>query len=297
MAPPAGRHDGRASAAHAKPLVQERTVMSHPYWGLTESPFSSPGNRFFFRTATNEEALARLQFLCEHRRRVGLLVGPPGAGKTRLLAIFARLARQAGRQVASTSALGVGAAELLSEVARAFGVSLPPTASVAAAWRTIDDFLAASRYQNLDSVLLVDDVDECDPAAAQQLARLSQTTSAAGGRLSLVLAGRNRLLGALGSRLLDLVELRIDLELWEAAETKNFLREALVAAGLTKEVFAPAAVARLHELSGGSPRRVMQLAELCLVAGAAIGSSAIDPQTVESVHFELGVTGTATALA
>ncbi len=46
---------------------------------------------------------------------------------------------------------------------------------------------------------------------------------------------------------------------------------------------------RLHELSQGIPRRVRQLAELSLLAGASKQLAAVDGPTVDSVHEELGV--------
>jgi type II secretory pathway predicted ATPase ExeA len=113
----------------------------------------------------------------------------------------------------------------------------------------------------------------------------------------MVLVGRESQLGVLGARLLSLAELRIDLEPWQAADTGGFLQQALAAAGGKNGIFTPAAVARLHQLSGGVPRRVKQLAELCLLAGAGAGAFSIDTAMVESVFRELGVVTPSAALA
>ncbi len=51
-------------------------VMYQQYWGLRESPFR--GNldvALFFATPNHDEALARLHFLVDGRRHLGLVAG------------------------------------------------------------------------------------------------------------------------------------------------------------------------------------------------------------------------------
>ena len=45
----------------------------------------------------------------------------------------------------------------------------------------------------------------------------------------------------------------------------------------------------MHELTGGIPRRVKQLADLALLAGAGRNLVQIEPDTIDSVYHELGV--------
>jgi type II secretory pathway predicted ATPase ExeA len=79
-------------------------------WGLEQSPFRSCLDpRFFYRSPTHEEALSRLHFLVEQRRRVGLLMGPAGSGKSLLLEVFAEQLRQKGLPVAKVNLLGIEA--------------------------------------------------------------------------------------------------------------------------------------------------------------------------------------------
>jgi len=87
----------------------------------------------------------------------------------------------------------------------------------------------------------------------------------------------------------DLADLRIELTAWDVDETEGYLRTSLKQAGCGNEVFEPQAVARLQELSGGIPRRISQLADLALLAGAGQSLQQIDTEVVESVYRELGV--------
>ena len=60
-------------------------------------------------------------------------------------------------------------------------------------------------------------------------------------------------------------------------------------AGRSTPIFSPPALARLHDLSAGIPRRVKQLADLALLAGAGQGLVQIEPDTIDAVYQELGV--------
>jgi type II secretory pathway predicted ATPase ExeA len=66
--------------------------MYRSHWHLRTSPFRSGGaSRYFHRGAAHEEAIARLGFLVDDGRRLGLLLGESGVGKTLVLSVLARL--------------------------------------------------------------------------------------------------------------------------------------------------------------------------------------------------------------
>ncbi|MBI2825433.1 MAG: hypothetical protein HYX69_12170 [Planctomycetia bacterium] len=260
------------------------------YWGLIEPPFRNVVDpRLFYSSATHEEALARLQFLVGGRRRAGLLLGPSGSGKSLVLEVLARQLRSAGHPVARTSLLGLAKEELLLNLAACYGLDPPPRSGACELWRMLADRLAEFRLQNLDSVVLLDDCDEAGSEVLAQVARLTQTDVAREPAVTLVLAVRSGALARLGTRLLELADLRIDLFAWSAADTEQYLVDSLARAGRTRPAFAAEAVELLAALSGGIPRNVVQLADLALLAAAGQELELVDAHTVQSVHDELGV--------
>jgi general secretion pathway protein A len=260
------------------------------HWGLDETPFRTDLDpRFFYQGPTHEEALARLHFLVEQRRRMGLLLGEQGSGKSLLLVVFGREVRQQGLPVAQVNLLGVEPCEFPALLAARLEMDLRRGTSLHVLWRTIDDRLAEYRYQRVRSVVLLDDADQAKPDVLAQVARLAQFQQGPDSPLTLVLAGRPERAGQLGDSLLERVELRIDLGPWDQTDTENFLKASLSRAGGKSPVFAPPAITRLHELSGGIPRRITQLADLALLAGAGRRLREIDAETVQSACQELGV--------
>jgi general secretion pathway protein A len=266
--------------------------MFRKHWNLRESPFRGTLDwRRFFRSPIHEEALARLEFLADERRRLGLLLGPAGCGKTLLLEVFARTLRRRGAQVANVNLLGTDLHEFLWLVAAELGINPDRGADLFQLWRSLLDRLAENRYQQLDTILLLDDADETPTAVLDHVVRLAQTDNVAGGRLTVVVTATTAPSSSavrLSSRLLELADLRIDLDAWEPADTVQYVTTALAQVGGTDLIFSTEALHQLHDLAGGIPRRVAQLANLALLAGAGRELEQIDADTVDSVYHELG---------
>lgn len=263
--------------------------MYQAYWGLSQSPFRGhldPG--YFHQGPAQEEALARLQFLVDESRALGLLLGEAGSGKSMLLEIFAAGLGHVERQWALVNLAALDTHELLWLLCSQLGVEAPSTASPFALWRGLTDHLTANRYQQIATVLLLDDADLARDEAIDQIVRLAQLDASREGRLTIIVAARRERLCQLGTRLLELADLRIDLDVWESDDTAEFVKKSLALAGRTTPLFSEAALARLHELSAGIPRHVKQLADLALLAGAGGNLAQIEPDTIEAVFRELG---------
>jgi general secretion pathway protein A len=266
--------------------------MYRSHWGLRESPYRDGHHaRYFYKSPVQDEALARLHFLIEHHRRVGLLLGESGSGKSLLLEVFGRRLRQRGAQVARIDMLAIDARELLWQTATQWGVALPARDGLFDLWRAVSDRLIENRLQQVDCALLLDNADEAVGDVKTHIARLAQCDVSADSRLTVVLAARPERIQSLGSRLIDLAALRIDLEPWDESDTVGYLTTLLAQAGRTTSAFDVTAMSRLHALSRGIPRRVSQLADLALLAGAGQQLERIDSETVESVYRELAVPG------
>jgi type II secretory pathway predicted ATPase ExeA len=134
--------------------------------------------------------------------------------------------------------------------------------------------------------VLLDDVHEAGPDLSAQLLRLVQL-DAARETLTLVLATRAAQAPRLGEQLLELVDLRIDLEPWGELDTVGYLQLALVEAGCERPLFDDDSLAEIHRLTSGVPRQVNRLAEHALWAGAAGTPEIIDTAAIRAAHAEL----------
>ena len=231
--------------------------------------------------------MARLHFLVDNRRRLGILDGPGGCGKSMLLDVCARQFQQQGRQVVSLNLMGLDASEFLWRVAAGLGVNPRTDGRPLELWRDIDDQLLANRYQRIDNVILCDDAEEAESEVLTLLARLAQFDLSDESRLTVVLATASDRCHLLGRRLLELCDLRIELEPWTQEEVIDFVRSTLTAAACSPDLFTREALSRLFELTDGIPRRVQQLAQLALIAADGQDLEQIDELTLNAVQQEL----------
>jgi len=228
------------------------------------------------------EALARLEFLGSTPGSFGLLLGPAGSGKSAVLSAHAEGLSRGGAAVALFCGIGSEEAQLFHALASNLRIDVTDVASHA--FCRVSDRLEELQLEGLTVCLLIDDLDRAAPSGIGLVERLLALPTAP---LVVVAAARPESVQLIGSRLLEQAALRIDLAPWSETETEDYLRTSLASVGRNQPAFNSQAVERLYELSGGLPRRVNQLADLALLAGAGQGLSRIDADTIDAVHEEL----------
>jgi type II secretory pathway predicted ATPase ExeA len=253
------------------------------YWGLQRTPFSDESARQSLAASpAHNEALARLEFLVESRSRLGLLRGESGSGKSLVLAELARRIDRKGAAAIIVRAAAASADQLRSQLA--VGLNLADSLAPADPWMPLADRLAELQLEGVAAVILVDDLDraaEGGRAAVEQLLALAEAP------LTIVVTARPASAHKIGSRLVEQAALRIDLAPWNEEETTAYLKSSLAKAGRQQPAFDDSAVRRLFELSGGAPRKVNQLAQLALLAGAGQNLLQVGADTIDAVEEEL----------
>jgi type II secretory pathway predicted ATPase ExeA len=258
------------------------------HWGFTCWPFPSiTAAEQFYPAPGHNEALARIDYLVDARRRLGALLGEPGIGKSLVLEVAARRLARLRYHVVHVDLLGVSTREFLWQIAAGLGAAPREEYDLHRLWRQIADRLAENRVQQIGTVLLVDDAGQAGPDSFTQLLRLSRLESLPEARWTMVLAAEQRQADRWSESLRELVDLRIDLAPWELADSIGYVQTALVEAGRFDPLFDDDALALMHELSRGVPRNLMRLADFSLLAAAATRMEKIDHGTVAAAQQEL----------
>lgn len=255
------------------------------HWGLERPPFPT-GNvePVFYAGLPQQEATARLRFLVHNERRLGLMLGSAGWGKSLVFAFFAEEAGHEGWHIAELNLLGLTSREFYWQLAVALHANPRLTDDPARLCRRIEERFEQNQIQEEQIVLLLDDADQAGADVLTQLMRFVQLPAAKVGRLTIVLAANATQRQRLGQRLLDLVDLRIDLDPWDEEDTTGYVQQALVAAGAEQPIFTDAALGEIHRLTQGVPRQVNRLADFALVVGASAGVEMIDESIIAEAH-------------
>jgi type II secretory pathway predicted ATPase ExeA len=197
-------------------------------------------------------ALAKLACGVALPGSLAVLCGPPGTGKTTVLARLAAGQVRGGR---SCSAMRL--ADWLSQV---------------------DDIDA------LPDVLVADDAHEVD---ATTLGRLLAATGRRRPGMAVVLGGEGRLLTLVSRdrQVEQMVALRATLHPFSAAETRRLLEPLLPRVASAPEF---ADVARtIHEIAAGIPRAALKLGELAAVVADSRSDGRLTVADVEQIHRRL----------
>ncbi len=256
------------------------------HWGFVTTPFKQIA-AVPYPTESLTESTARADYLISQGRRMGVLVGERGVGKTTALFAIEAEQRRAGVQVIRIDAEAISSRELLWRVAEGLETMPDPADTVLQLWQLIEDRLRENRLQGRPTALLVDDASDLGPDVQQQLARLAKLECFADAKWTIILAIHDGALSRINESLLHLIDLRIDLSLWNLIETEGFIQTSLVDAGRYEPIFSDSAIGRIHELTQGLPRHVIRLADYALLTGATEKIPHVDADIVERAFESL----------
>ncbi len=263
------------------------------FFGLSKEPFSiAPDPHFLYMSDQHREALAHLLYGLGGGGGFVLLTGEVGAGKTTVCRCFLE-------QVPPHCAVAyifnpkLTAIELLQTVCGEFRIPLPALAdSVKAHVDALNSFLLAEHAQGRQAVLVIDEAQSLAPDVLEQLRLLTNLETSERKLLQIVLIGQPELRQMLArpdlEQLAQRVIARFHLGALSAPETLQYIRHRFAVAGSQAPLpFGKSALARIHELSRGVPRRINLLADRALLGAYAHAQARVDRQTVEQAAREV----------
>ena len=267
--------------------------MYAPFFGLSKEPFSiAPDPRFLFMSDQHREALAHLLYGLRAGGGFVLLTGEIGAGKTTVFRCFLEQVPPECT-VAYVFNPKLTVAELLQTVCTEFG--LPPVAdpnSVKAHVDALNAFLLAAHAEGRQAILVIDEAQSLSADVLEQLRLLTNLETSERKLLQIVLIGQPELRDMLArpelEQLAQRVIARYHLGPLSYQDTLQYIRHRLAVAGPTAPLpFEPAALARIHALSGGVPRRINLLADRAMLGAYSEGQQKIGRPTVNKAAIEV----------
>ncbi len=257
--------------------------MYAPFFGLAQEPFSiAPDPRLLFMSERHREALAHLLYGLGSGGGFVLLTGEIGTGKTTVCRCFLEQVPD-NCNVAYIFNPKLTALELLQSICDEFHVTvpskdlLPPT--VKDYLDPLNAFLLREHAAGRNNVLIIDEAQNLSAEVLEQLRLLTNLETSERKLLQIVLIGQPELRVMLQrpelEQLAQRVIARYHLDALTEAETAQYIRHRMEVSGLTRELpFDRRALARIHQLSRGVPRRINLLCDRALL-GAFAGSQAV----------------------
>ena len=294
--------------AVAPPGLTYPVAMYAKSFGLTQDPFSiAPDPRYLYMSERHREALAHLLYGLGSGGGFVLLSGEIGTGKTTVCRCF--LAQiPANCNVAYVFNPKLTANELLRSICDEFHIALPQGAATAKDFiDPLNRFLLDRHAAGQNNVLIIDEAQNLSADVLEQLRLLTNLETSERKLLQIVLIGQPELRHMLArpelEQLAQRVIARFHLEALSALETSRYIAHRLAVAGLTgRTPFDKPALARIHKLAHGIPRRINLLCGRAMLGAYASGMTQINRRTVDQaaaevfgprlgVHAHMGLTG------
>ncbi len=263
--------------------------MYQAFYEFDEKPFSLlPDPGFLFLSPKHQKALTMLQFGMMNQAGFTVITGEIGSGKTTLIRqVLTETGEDVTIGLVSNTHRSFG--ELLQWVLLAFGLEYRDKSKVEL-YQTLSEFILKEYSRDRRTVLIIDEAQNLDIEALEELRMLSNINSDKNQFLQLILVGQPNLRETLRRPELHQFAQRIavdySLGTLTLEETWQYIRHRLKVAGGDPNLFDTKACAAIYYYSSGTPRLINSLCEQSLVIGFAEQKKRIDVDIVCDVVRE-----------
>ncbi|MFQ5553200.1 MAG: ExeA family protein [Thermoplasmata archaeon] len=241
--------------------------MYEAHHGLSQAPFQNvPDPAFFCPLAAHQEALEKLLYAVQYSKGGAVLTAEAGCGKSTLSRVFLLQLKEEKYDIGLVINPSLPPEELLFEIALQLGLR-PASSQRGALFRLLNDHVLANANEDRATVVIIDEAHVINHEAAfEDLRMLLNFQLNDRYLLSLILTGlpelRTKLDGlpAFNQRM----AFRLNLSPLNKEETPGYVQFRLKKAGATRQIFTDEAIRMIYRETGGVPRNINKLCDLCL---------------------------------
>ena len=263
------------------------------FFGFAERPFDlTPDPKFLYLSPSHRETLATLTYGIRERRGFIAIVGEVGTGKSTLLkTILGQLDEKT--HTAFIFNTSVTFDEMLAMALLDLGLAQPEDRlSKVEMIHRLNDFAIGQFAKGANVVLLVDEAQNLDRSAMENLRLLSNLETSKHKLIQVVLSGQPELDVKLSQPQLRQLAQRISLKRYitflTRKETEEYIQHRLRTADYSgPELFNRQAKKLTWDYSGGVPRKINVLCDNALLTAYALRKKTIEADVIEETIKDL----------
>ena len=263
------------------------------HFGFADAPFSiAPDPHYVYLSPRHAEAMAHLAYgLRSQGGGFVLLTGEVGTGKTTICrCVLEQIPEECDVAFIYNPKLSI--VELLSALCDELHIDYPPGTNSAKVFvDRINARLLASHALGRKTVLIIDEAQNLEPDVLEQLRLLTNLETNERKLLQIILLGQPELLDRLAQpelrQLAQRIIARYHLGGLSLAEVGPYVQHRLTIAGVRRNLFPPAVIKRLFQLSGGIPRLINVICDRALLGTYVQGLDTVDARTLARAAREV----------
>jgi type II secretory pathway predicted ATPase ExeA len=238
---------------------------------------------WFFRSSGHVEAVSRLMYLVESREPAGVITGPDGSGRTRVLERTAQELHRTGETSVLMNMGGMDDEGALWQLAGHLCCSVRSSLRRHELLTALRDEFVGRGHCGQHTTLLLDDLHRSDTSEGFFLRFLISIALSGSCPLTVIAAVRHEI----PPELAEHVYVPIRLQRLNAAESAVFVRELLQRLGLPPGTCDEHAIRETAVQGGGLPSRLFRLCDLIQVYAQAWPGTSVHADIVRSLAAEL----------
>jgi len=262
------------------------------FFGFKETPFSlTPDPEFLFLSSVHREALAYLRYGLREKKGFVLITGEVGSGKTTLLR---SLLKDVHHEVRTALIINprVEFEELMQAVFTDLEIDVDgPLNTKTEMLDAFYGYLLNQHEVGCNVVLIFDEAQHLSLPVFEEIRMLSNFETPKEKLLQIIFVGQPELRQKLAlpqlRQLRQRITVRYHINPLNMQEVAEYIKHRLQVAGANDpDVFAPEAVDRIYEFSGGTPRIINVICDSALLAAFADSRNHIDAELVQETIRE-----------
>lgn len=262
------------------------------FYNLSGMPFQlTPDHRFYFGSSSHTRAMAHLTYGLHQGEGFIVITGEVGAGKTTMVGHLLSTLDKSRYVAANVVTTQLGPAAVLRIVAQSFNIQTGATDKATLLLR-IEEFLRINHENGLRSLLIVDEAQNLQPPAIEELRMLSNFQVGQQALLQSFILGQPQFRRTLASP--DLAQFRqrviasYHLGPMDESETGQYILHRLRMVGWDDDpVITNAAFRAVYRATGGVPRVINNLCSRLLLYGYLEEKHQLNDFDVEQVAEDL----------
>lgn len=266
--------------------------MYESYFNLQQAPFRlTPNPGFFFNSSPHKRGLAFLHYAFQVGEGFVVVTGSPGTGKTELLLRLVDDLSDKNTELARIVTSNLDATEMLKLLAASFRLPYQGL-SKAEILTIIEQHLMACSQLGKRVLILIDEAHSLSLSALTELSMLANFQLGEQPLLQCFLLGQESLNEKINDPSMVFFKQRViastHLNALSRTETQQYIEHRLKCAGWQgSPKFCSGVFSFIHDLTGGVPRRINNLANRVLLQAYLADKNDIDRNTVQLTINEM----------